>query len=104
MEVIVRNLDELADLMLVFFQRLIWLTPRLRTRFATLLAYLMYANLTQSIPVTSTGAEPFADPKVVEPAPGQSSYPLGEAHWPIILVSRQKNVPMDVPIRQGVSG
>ena len=95
MEVIVRNLDELADLMLVFFQRLIWLTPRLRTRFAAVLACLMCANVTQSSPITWAGAEPFADPKVVEPAPGQSSYPLGEGHWAIILMSRQKNVPID---------
>ncbi len=68
MEVIVRNLDELADLMLVFFQRLIWMTPRLRTRFAAVFACLMCANVTQSSPITWIGAEPFADPKVVEPA------------------------------------
>ncbi len=75
MEVIVRNLDELADLMLVFLQRLIWLTPRLRTRFAAVLACLTYANTTQSIPITGTAAEPFADPIVFEPAPSQSGYP-----------------------------
>ena len=67
MEVLVRHLDELEDLILVFFERLTWRTPKIRARYPTLLACLLYANPTQSIPITWTGAELFANPNVSFP-------------------------------------
>ncbi len=67
MEVLVRHLDELEDLILVFFERLTWRTPKIRARYPTLLACLLYANTTQSIPITWTGAELFANPNVSFP-------------------------------------
>ena len=42
MEVLVRNLDELEDLIMVFFQRLIWRTPRMNATHTALLACLIY--------------------------------------------------------------
>jgi len=42
MEVLVRNLDELEDLTIVFFQRLIWQTPSLSAGYTALVAGLLY--------------------------------------------------------------
>ena len=54
MEVIVRNLDELADLILVLFERLRWRTPKTRVQYPTLLAYLLYAyTTTHAVPTTT---------------------------------------------------
>ncbi len=52
-----RNLDELADLMLVFLERLRWRTPTTRVRYPTLLACLLYANTTTQAVSTTTDVD-----------------------------------------------
>ena len=60
MEVLVRNLDELEDLMLVFLERLRWLTPKIGVRYLTLLACLLYANTTTQAVSTTTDVDVLA--------------------------------------------
>ncbi len=60
MEVLVRNLDELEDLMLVFLERLRWLTPKIGVRYLTLLACLLYANTTTQAVSTTTDVDGLA--------------------------------------------
>ena len=60
MEVIVRNLDELHDLILVFLQCLSWRAPRMKARYPILLGCLLHANTTQAFPIGVAEAEWFA--------------------------------------------
>ena len=69
MEVLVRNLDEIEDLVLLFLERQVWRIGRVRTRYAAFFACLLFTNATQTTPATWMGTEPSPGPEVAETAP-----------------------------------
>lgn len=69
MEVLVRNLDEIEDLVLLFFERQTWRIRRMRAGYAAFIACSLFANATQTTPVARTGAEGPPGPEIFETAP-----------------------------------
>lgn len=71
MEVLVRNLDEIEDLVLLFFERQIWRIRRMRVSYAAFIACSLFATATQTTPVKWTGAEGPPSPEIFETAPAK---------------------------------